>query len=130
MHTVVEPRYIVQRYHTGLMLHTVYALGFLVYRWYLIFFMSLCPPCQMGLPQFILLDQILCFYCALRCLKSCDILLFPDYAGSTDGWKARAISKRSWVITISIFPKAGSRQVLSVKSPYTWVLLSHFSCPF
>jgi hypothetical protein len=28
MHTVVEPRYNALRYHTGLMLHTVHALGF------------------------------------------------------------------------------------------------------
>jgi hypothetical protein len=106
MHTVVDPQDTVQRYHTELMQQTVHALCILM-----------CPPCQMGLPRFLLIEKILCFYCALRFLKSCGILLFPDYAGSTDGRKVCDIAKGSWVITFSISPKAGSRQVLPVKSP-------------
>jgi hypothetical protein len=95
MHTDVEPRDIVQRYHTELMIWTVHDLGVLVYRWYLLFTISLCPWCQMGLHRFLLLEQILCFYYALRFLKSCDILLFPDYAGNIDGRTARDIAKES-----------------------------------
>jgi hypothetical protein len=66
MHTVFEDT--VERYHTGLVLQTVHALGVLIYRWYLHFTIKLCPLCQMELPRFLLLDQILCFYCALRFL--------------------------------------------------------------
>jgi hypothetical protein len=41
-------------------------------------------------------------------------MLFPDHAGSKGGRKARGINKGYWVITLSISPKAGSGQVLSV----------------
>jgi hypothetical protein len=117
MHIVVEPRDTVRIYHTGLMILTVHALGVLIYRWYLLFFIPLCPPCLRGRRQFPLLEQILCLCCALRFLGSFDIMLFLDYARTTDGWTARDISKGSWVIPLSISPGDGLGQALFVMSP-------------
>jgi hypothetical protein len=99
------------------MLLTANALGVLTYRWYLLFFISLCPPCQRGFDLFPLLEQILYFYCALRFLRSCDILYFLDYAVNTGGRKACGIAKGPWVIPLSISPGAGVGQGLFVMSP-------------
>jgi hypothetical protein len=104
MHTDVEPQDTVRMYHIGLMLMTVHGVGVLKYRWYLLFFISLCSPCPRGIHQFPLLGKILRFYCALRFLESCDILKFLDYAGNTDGRMAHDTSKGSWAVPLSISP--------------------------